>query len=82
MSAIDPVVIVSATRTPLGRFQGDLSPLQAPELGAHVIRAALERAGLSAERVDEVLFGCGLPAGQGQAPAHLRDFPGVSLVVD
>ena len=70
MPAIDPVVIVSATRTPLGRFQGDLSPLQAPELGAHVIRAALERAGLSAERVDEVLFGCVLPAGQGQAPAR------------
>ena len=70
MPAIDPVVIVSATRTPLGRFQGELSSLQAPELGAHVIRAALERAGLSADRVDEVLFGCVLPAGQGQAPAR------------
>ncbi|AVA23429.1 MULTISPECIES: acetyl-CoA C-acyltransferase [unclassified Rhizobium] len=70
MSVTDPVVIVSATRTPLGRFQGELSSLQAPELGSHVIRAALERAGLSAEKVDEVLFGCVLPAGQGQAPAR------------
>src|ERR1700754_2543366 len=70
MSATDPVVIVSATRTPLGRFQGELSALAAPELGAHVIRAALERAGLSPEKVDEVLFGCVLPAGQGQAPAR------------
>ena len=68
MPATDPVVIVSATRTPLGRFQGELSSLQAPELGAHVIRAALECVGLSADRVDEVLFGCVLPAGQGQAP--------------
>ncbi|TCR82474.1 acetyl-CoA C-acyltransferase [Rhizobium sp. BK376] len=70
MSASDPVVIVSATRTPLGRFQGELSALAAPELGSHVIRAALERAGLSPERVEEVLFGCVLPAGQGQAPAR------------
>jgi acetyl-CoA C-acetyltransferase len=70
MSATDPVVIVSATRTPLGRFQGELSPIAAPELGAHVIRAALGRAGLQADRVDEVLFGCVLPAGQGQAPAR------------
>jgi len=70
MTANDPVVIVSAARTPLGRFQGDLSPLSAPELGAHVIRAALERARLAPERLDEVLFGCVLPAGQGQAPAR------------
>jgi acetyl-CoA C-acetyltransferase len=69
MSA-DPIVIVAATRTPLGRFQGDLSGLQAPELGAHVIRAALSKSGLAAERIDEVLFGCVLPAGQGQAPAR------------
>jgi len=69
-SASDPVVIVSAVRTPLGRFQGDLSPLTAPALGAHVIRASLERAGLAADRVDEVFMGCVLPAGQGQAPAR------------
>jgi acetyl-CoA C-acetyltransferase len=70
MSASDPVVIVAAIRTPLGRFQGDLSPLTAPALGAHVIRAALERAQLAPDRVDEVLMGCVLPAGQGQAPAR------------
>lgn len=66
----DPVVIIAAARTPLGRFQGELSGLTAPQLGAHVIRAAVERAGLKPERVDEVLMGCVLPAGQGQAPAR------------
>ena len=70
MSNPDPVVIVSAVRTPLGRFQGELSALAAPQLGAHVIRAALDRAGLAPDRVDEVLMGCVLPAGQGQAPAR------------
>ena len=70
MSNVDPVVIVSAARTPLGRFQGELAGLPAPALGAHVIKAALERAKLSAERVDEALMGCVLPAGQGQAPAR------------
>lgn len=69
MSA-DPVVIVSAARTPLGRFQGELSGVEAPALGAHVIRAALDRAGLAPERIDEALIGCVLPAGQGQAPAR------------
>jgi acetyl-CoA C-acetyltransferase len=68
--AEDPIVIVSAVRTPLGRFLGDLAPIQAPQLGAHVIRAAIGRAGLPAERIDEVLMGCVLPAGQGQAPAR------------
>lgn len=68
--AADPVVIVSAARTPLGRFQGELSALPAHALGAHAVRAALSRAGLAAERVDEVLLGCVLPAGQGQAPAR------------
>ncbi|MFG1399494.1 acetyl-CoA C-acyltransferase [Roseixanthobacter pseudopolyaromaticivorans] len=66
----DPIVIVAAVRTPLGRFLGALAPAQAPQLGAHVIRAALERSGLSADRIDEVLMGCVLPAGQGQAPAR------------
>ena len=70
MSNSDPVVIVAAARTPLGRFQGELSALSAPQLGAHVIRAALDRAKLAPERVDEALMGCVLPAGQGQAPAR------------
>lgn len=70
MTVHDPVVIVSATRTPLGRFQGALSAITAPALGSRVIRSALERANLGPERVDEVLFGCVLPAGQGQAPAR------------
>ena len=66
----DPIVIVSAVRSPLGRFLGDLAPMQAHALGAHVIRAALERAHLAPEKIDEVLMGCVLPAGQGQAPAR------------
>jgi acetyl-CoA C-acetyltransferase len=66
----DPVVIVSAVRTPLGRFQGELAGLSASELGAHAIKAAVERAGVAADRVDEVLFGNVLSAGQGQAPAR------------
>ena len=70
MSNPDPVVIVSAVRTPLGRFQGELSALGAPQLGAHAIKAALERGRLAPDRVDEVLMGCVLPAGQGQAPAR------------
>jgi acetyl-CoA C-acetyltransferase len=70
MSTSDPIVIAVAVRTPLGRFQGDLAPVTAPGLGAHVIRAALERAALAPERVNEVLMGCVLPAGQGQAPAR------------
>lgn len=70
MSTSDPVVIVSAVRTPLGRFQGDLSSFSAHNLGSHAIGAALERAKLSPDRIDEVLMGCVLPAGQGQAPAR------------
>ncbi|RUQ65257.1 acetyl-CoA C-acyltransferase [Azospirillum doebereinerae] len=70
MESNDPVVIVSAARTPLGRFQGELSALPAHALGAHAIRAALSRAGLTPDRVDEALVGCVLPAGQGQAPAR------------
>lgn len=68
--ASDPVVIVSAVRTPLGRFLGDLSPLPASALGAHAIREALGRVGVAGERIDEGLMGCVLPAGQGQAPAR------------
>jgi acetyl-CoA C-acetyltransferase len=70
MSTHDPVVIVSAARTPLGRFQGALSSLPGHALGTIAIRAALERASMSPALVDEVLMGCVLPAGQGQAPAR------------
>jgi acetyl-CoA C-acetyltransferase len=66
----DPVVIVSAARTPMGAFQGELKGFAAPELGAAAIRAAVERAKLKPEEVEEVLMGCVLPAGQGQAPAR------------
>jgi acetyl-CoA C-acetyltransferase len=66
----DPIVIVSAARTPLGAFQGDFASLSAPQLGGAAIRAAVERSGLGAERVQEVLMGCVLPAGVGQAPAR------------
>ncbi|MGH8416168.1 MAG: acetyl-CoA C-acyltransferase [Pseudomonas sp.] len=66
----DPVVIVSAVRTPMGGFQGDLKSLTAPQLGSAAIRAAVERAGLAAADVEQVLFGCVLPAGLGQAPAR------------
>src|SRR3979409_1930333 len=69
-AASDPVVIVSAARTPLGRFMGDLSPFSAHKLGSHVIGAAVERAKLSPDRIDEVFMGNVLPAGQGQAPAR------------
>lgn len=67
---VDPVVIVGYARTPMGGFQGDLSPLSAPEMGAAAIRAALERARVSGDDVDEVIMGCVLPAGLGQAPAR------------
>ena len=66
----DPVVIVSVARTPMGGFQGDFKGLSAPQLGAAAIRAAVERAGVSSDSVDEVLFGCVLSAGLGQAPAR------------
>jgi acetyl-CoA C-acetyltransferase len=68
--AHDPVVIVGAARTPIGAFQGALASLSAPQLGAHAIRAAVARAGLAPDAVDEVLMGCVLPAGLGQAPAR------------
>ena len=66
----DPIVIVSAARTPMGGFQGELKGFAAPELGAAAIRAAVERAAIKPEDVQEVLMGCVLPAGQGQAPAR------------
>jgi acetyl-CoA C-acetyltransferase len=66
----DPIVIVGAARTPMGGFQGDFASLAASDLGAVAIRAAVERAGVLPADVDKVIFGCVLPAGQGQAPAR------------
>ncbi len=70
MTQHDPIVITAAARTPIGGFQGDFASVTAPQLGAVAIRAALERAGLQPAQIDEVVFGCVLPAGQGQAPAR------------
>lgn len=70
MALQDPIVIVGAARTPIGGFQGELKEAAAPELGAAAIRAALERSLVERDAVDEVVFGCVLPAGQGQAPAR------------
>lgn len=67
---MDPIVIVSAARTPMGGLAGDLSGATAAELGAVAIRAAVARAGIAAEAVEEVIMGCVLSAGQGQAPAR------------
>jgi acetyl-CoA C-acetyltransferase len=64
------VVIASAARTPIGVFGGSLKPLSAPKLGAEAIKAAMERAGIDKDIVDECIMGCVLPAGQGQAPAR------------
>ena len=66
----DPFVIVSAARTALGSFQGGFAGLTAPQLGAVAIKAAVERAGIDANLVEEVLMGCVLPAGLGQAPVR------------
>ncbi len=66
----DPIVIVSAVRTPMGAFQGELKQFAAAELGAAAIRSAVERAKIKPEQVEEVIMGCVLPAGQGQAPAR------------
>jgi len=66
----DPIVIVSAARTPIGGMLGDFASLQAWQLGAVAIKAAVERAGVKGDAVDEVLMGCCLMAGQGQAPAR------------
>jgi len=66
----DPVVIVGAARTPMGALQGELKEFTAAELGAVAIRAAAERAGIAADQIEEVIMGCVLPAGQGQAPAR------------
>jgi acetyl-CoA C-acetyltransferase len=70
MGALQDVVIVSACRTPMGKFLGNLSPLAAPDLGAVAVAEAVKRAGFDPALVDEVLMGTVVPAGQGQAPAR------------
>ncbi len=73
---LDSIVIVGAARTPMGSFQGDFSTLAAHDLGGVAIKAALQRAGVTGEQIDEVLFGNCLMAGQGQAPARQAAFKG------
>ncbi len=70
MSEPDPIVIVAAARTPIGGFQGDFKDLAAASLGAVAAKAALARSAVRPEDIDELIFGCVLPAGQGQAPAR------------
>ncbi len=74
MTAEDPIVIAAAVRTPMGGFQGVLKDATAPQLGAGAIAAALDRARVPAAEVGEVIMGCVLPAGQGQAPARQASF--------
>ena len=66
----DPIVIVSVARTPIGSMNGEMSSFAGQQLGAFAIKAALERTGLKPEQIQEVIMGCVLPAGQGQAPAR------------
>jgi acetyl-CoA C-acetyltransferase len=68
--ASDPVVIASYARTPMGGFQGALSTVKSTELGATAVRAAVQRAGVLPDAVEQILMGCVLPAGLGQAPAR------------
>ena len=78
--ANDPVLILSARRTPMGAFQGALAPATAPQLGAAAIAAAIAAAGVDSATVDEVIMGCVLPAGLGQAPARQASLlAGVSI---
>ena len=70
MSAADPIVIAAYARTPMGGFQGSLGAVKATELGSAAVRAAVERAGISPEAVEQIFMGCVLPAGLGQAPAR------------
>ncbi len=66
----DPIVIIGAARTPMGGFQGDLTALSAPQLGTAAIQSAIQRAGAASDDIQEVIIGCVLPAGVGQAPAR------------
>src|SRR3989338_415462 len=82
MSA-DPVVIVSFARTPMGGFQGALTGVKATELGSAAVRAAVERAGVDPAKVEQIIMGCVLPAGLGQAPARQAGLgAGLSLGVE
>ena len=72
----ESIVILSAARTPMGGFQGDFASLAAHDLGGAAIKAAVQRAGISGDAVNEVLFGNCLMAGQGQAPARQAAFKG------
>jgi len=68
--ATDPIVILSAARTPMGSMQGALGDVAATDLGATAVRAAVERAGVNSDEIDRIYMGCVLPAGLGQAPAR------------
>ena len=70
MSTTDPVVFLSFARTPMGGMMGELSSLTATQLGAHAVKGAVERSGLSPEQIERCYMGCVLPAGLGQAPAR------------
>ncbi len=70
MSVSDPIVIASYARTPMGAFQGGLSSVKATALGSVAVKAALERAGVRGDQIDQIIMGCVLPAGLGQAPAR------------
>ncbi len=70
MANTKQAVIISAARTPTGRFQGALKGFSASDLGAIAIREAVKRAGITPDKVDEVIMGCVVAAGQGQAPAR------------
>jgi acetyl-CoA C-acetyltransferase len=76
MAGANSIFVLGAARTPMGAFQGELSPMSAPQLGASAIRAAVSRAGLKPEQVDEAYMGCVLPAGLGQAPARQASIHG------
>ncbi|AUJ65812.1 acetyl-CoA acetyltransferase (plasmid) [Aestuarium zhoushanense] len=78
---MDPIVIVSMARTPMGGFMGSLSKIAAPDLGASAIAAAVARAGIAADKVDQVIMGNVLPAGLGQAPARQASM-GAGLPLD
>ena len=72
----EAIAIVAARRTPMGSFQGELSPLTAADLGGAAIRACIEDAGVNPDDIDDVFMGCVLTAGQGQAPARQAAFAG------
>src|SRR5436190_19781246 len=83
MSEIREVVITSACRTPVGSFGGSLSSLSAPQLGSIAVAEAVKRSGLDNDQIDEVIMGCVLSAGMGQAPARQAAlFAGLPVTVE